>query len=248
MGSLGIVREIGAPVTLQWTDASGQFHTDEFTLCGWWASPTNFTEACAWITADTAASLMPDYDSENAANLTLGVTLHQPRDLDAQASQILDDQGLPELPFTTNLAYNDARMELAGQQARPYYAPALLVLVCGFLMIFAIVQVTAEQDRTYFAGLKALGLSPRQLRRLSAGKGDCRDGAGADSRLSDRIRAEPCHHAPGGGRHGAEPGPLLFGLAAPRSGGTVCPGHHTAGLSAAHSASGPADTPLRPCG
>lgn len=171
MGSLGIVREIGAPVTLQWTDASGQVHTDEFTLCGWWASPTNFTEACAWITAETAQTLVPDYDSENAANLTLGVTLHQPRDLDAQAAQILADQGLPELPFTTNLAYNDARLDLAGQQARPYYAPALLVLVCGFLMIFAIVQVTAEQDRAYFAGLKALGLSPRQLRRYLLEKG-----------------------------------------------------------------------------
>jgi len=171
MGSLGILKEIGAPVTLQWTDASGLFHTDKFTLCGWWASPTNFTEACAWISAGTARTLVPDYDSENASNLTLGVTLHQPRDLEIQAAQILTDQGIPELPFTTNLSYNDARMDLAGQQARPYYAPALLVLVCGFLMIFAIVQVTAEQDRTYFAGLKALGLSPRQLRRYLLEKG-----------------------------------------------------------------------------
>ena len=171
MGSLGILKEIGAPVTLQWTDTGGQTHTDEFTLCGWWASPTNFTEACAWITAETARTLVPDYDSENAANLTLGVTLHQPRDLEIQAAQILTDQGLPELSFTTNLSYNDARMDLADQQARPYYAPALLVLVCGFLMIFAIVQVTAEQDRAYFAGLKALGLSPRQLRRYLLEKG-----------------------------------------------------------------------------
>ena len=165
MGSLGVLQEIGAPVTLEWTDAAGNTHTDAFTLCGWWASPTNFTEACAWITADTAASLMPDYDSENATNLTLGVTLHQPRGLEEQAAEMLSDQGLPEVPFTTNLAYNDARMETAGQQARPYYAPAILVLVCGFFMIYAIVQVTAEQDRAYFAGLKALGLSPRQLRR-----------------------------------------------------------------------------------
>lgn len=165
MGSLGVLQEIGAPVTLEWTDAAGNTHTDAFTLCGWWASPTNFTEACAWITADTAASLMPDYDSENAANLTLGVTLHQPRGLEEQAAEMLSDQGLPEVTFTTNLAYNDARMETAGRQAQPYYAPAVLVLVCGFFMIYAIVQVTAEQDRAYFAGLKALGLSPRQLRR-----------------------------------------------------------------------------------
>ena len=171
MGSLGVGKEIGAPVTLQWTDADEQIHTDEFTLCGWWASPTNFTEACAWISAETARALASDYDSENATNLTLGVTLYQPRDLETQAAQILTDQGLPELSFTTNLAYNDARMDLADQQARPYYAPALLVLVCGFLMIFAIVQVTAEQDRVCFAGLKALGLSPRQLRRYCLEKG-----------------------------------------------------------------------------
>lgn len=171
MGSLGVLKEIGAPVTLQWTDVDGQTHTDEFTLCGWWASPSNFTEACAWITEETARALAPDYNDETAANITLGVTLHQPRDLDQQAAQMLSDQGLPELAFTTNLAYNDARLELADQQARPYYASALLVLVCGFLMIFAIVQVTAGQDRAYFAGLKALGLTPRQLRRYLLEKG-----------------------------------------------------------------------------
>ena len=41
MGSLGVLQEIGAPVTLEWTDAAGNTHTDAFTLCGWWASPTN---------------------------------------------------------------------------------------------------------------------------------------------------------------------------------------------------------------
>ena len=40
MGSLGVLQEIGAPVTLEWTDAAGNTHTDAFALCGWWASPT----------------------------------------------------------------------------------------------------------------------------------------------------------------------------------------------------------------
>lgn len=171
MGSLGVVYEIGAPVELQWTDAQGRTHTDRFTLCGWWASPTNFSEACAWITADTARTLVPDYDGENAASLTLGVTLHQPRDLDAQAAQMLADQGLPELPFTTNLAYNDARREQAFQQAQQFYMPSVLVLVCGFLMLYAIVHAAAGQDRVFFAGLKAQGMTPRQIRRCLMEKG-----------------------------------------------------------------------------
>ena len=47
--------------------------------------------------AETAAGLVPGYNDENAANLTLGVTLHQPRDLEEQARQMLADQGLPEV-------------------------------------------------------------------------------------------------------------------------------------------------------
>lgn len=171
MGSLGVLYEIGAPVALTWTDPEGEVHTDEFTLCGWWASPTNFSEACAWITQETAKELVPGYDDENAANITLGVTLHQPRDLEVQAAQILSDQGLPETVYTTNLAYNDARRDQASDQAGRFYAPAVLVLVCGFLMIYGIVHVTAEQDRQFFAGLKAQGMTPRQIRRYLLEKG-----------------------------------------------------------------------------
>lgn len=246
MGSLGILKEIGAPVTLQWTDAGGETHTDTFTLCGWWASPTNFTEACAWITAETARTVVPDYDSENAANLTLGVTLHQPRDLDQQATQLLTDQGLPELTFTTNLSYNDARLELADQQARPYYAPALLVLVCGFLMILAIVQVTAEQDRAYFAGLKALGLSPPAAAAIPFGKRSCSDGTGAGAWFPNRLWTGSGHHTPGGSGDGSEPCPLLFELAALCLVRCVRPGHHAAVLFAAHPSTIPADARPNP--
>ena len=55
MDSLGVLHELGAPVSIQWTDSKGGQHNTDFTLCGWWASPTNFTEACAWVTAECAA-------------------------------------------------------------------------------------------------------------------------------------------------------------------------------------------------
>ena len=171
MNSLGILHELGAPVTLQWTDPEGGVHTDAFTLSGWWASPTNFSEACTWITADTAGQLVPGYDGEAAHNVTLGVTLYQPRDLDAQAEQILADQGISGVSYTTNLAYNEARLEQAAGQALPYYAPALLVLLCGFLMLYSIVHVASERDSAFFVSLKALGMTPRQIRRFLVEKG-----------------------------------------------------------------------------
>ena len=171
MDSLGVSHELGAPVSLQWTGPDGSAHTSDFTLCGWWASPTNFTGACAWITADAAQALSPGYDGENAANVTLGVNLHQPKDLEEQAAAILEEQGIPGAGFTTNLAYNDARKEAAQRQAAPYYAPILLVALCGYLMVYSIVRASARRDTLYFAGLKALGMTPRQLRRVMLEQG-----------------------------------------------------------------------------
>lgn len=164
MDSLGVLHELGAPVSIQWTDSTGAAHRTDFTLCGWWASPTNFTEACAWITAECAANLLPGYP--DTASVTLGIDLHQPRELEEQAQQIMKDQGVSEAAFTTNLAYNDARMEIANQQAIPYYLPALVVLLCGFLMIYSIIHVALDQDTRFFAGLKNLGMTPRQIRTL----------------------------------------------------------------------------------
>ena len=164
MDSLGVLHELGAPVSIQWTDSTGAAHRTDFTLCGWWASPTNFTEACAWITAECAANLLPGYP--DTASVTLGIDLHQPRELEEQAQQIMKDQGVSEAAFTTNLAYNDARMEIANQQAIPYYLPALVVLLCGFLMIYSIIYVALDQDTRFFAGLKNLGMTPRQIRTL----------------------------------------------------------------------------------
>ena len=171
MDSLGVPHEAGSPVSLQWKDPDGKEHKTTFTLCGWWASPTNFTEACAWITKEEAKELLPDYDKENAYNVTLGVTLHQPKNLEKQADLILNEQGVAGCSYTTNLAYQDARMEMAEQQARPYYMPVLLVVLCGYLMVYSIVHVTADKDRLFLADLKSMGMTPRQIRQLLMNQG-----------------------------------------------------------------------------
>lgn len=166
MDSLGIPHEIGSPVSIDWTDPKGETHTTAFTLCGWWANPANFSEACAWITKEEAKKLLPDYDEENAANVTLGVNLHQPKDIEKQAEAILSQQGVTGCTYTTNLAYQDARKEMAERQARPYYMPVFLVVLCGYLMVYSIVHVAADREYLFFAGLKSLGMTPRQIWRL----------------------------------------------------------------------------------
>lgn len=63
------------------------------------------------------------------------------------------------------------RMEMAEQQARPYYMPVLLVVLCGYLMVYSIVHVTADKDRLFLAALKSMGMTPRQIRQLLLNQG-----------------------------------------------------------------------------
>ena len=44
------------------TAPEGKEHTSDFTLCGWWESPANFTESCAWITKEATEGLLPGYN------------------------------------------------------------------------------------------------------------------------------------------------------------------------------------------
>ena len=171
MNSLGVLHELGAAVSLRWMDSEGREHMSDFTLCGWWTSPMNFTEACAWIAADTAEALAPGYRDENSHNVTLGVNLYQPKDLEVQAEAVLLEQGITGCEFTTNLAYQMVRKEMAGERAMPFYAPAALVFLCGYLMVYSIVHVAAERDYQFFAGLKSLGMTPRQIFCLLVEKG-----------------------------------------------------------------------------
>ena len=152
MDSLGILREEGAPVELSWTDPEGISHTSSFTLCGWWASPTNFSEACAWITEETARDLYPEYDAETARNTTLGVTLYQPRNLEAQAEQLLASQGI------------------AGAGRLNTVLPTLIVSVAllgiALLNFTNMLIIKAVNRRREFAVYESLGMTHSQLQTL----------------------------------------------------------------------------------
>lgn len=163
MNSLAIPHELGTEIQLRWTpiDGSGE-RIDTFRLCGWWNSVMSITEACAWITADTAQSL----SSEMPDLVTLGVKLYRPDHIEEQAEALLSELGLGSVMFTANLANLDARMDSANDEAIPYYMINLAVVLCGILMVYNITQISTEQNVRFYGRVKSLGMTPRQLRRL----------------------------------------------------------------------------------
>ncbi len=166
MDSLGVAHKLGAPVKLRWTDVEGNDYISEFKLCGWWAGPTNFSEACAWISNSTVQESFPGCQDHISRNITLGVHFYRSENAEQQAASILEEEGIAEISFTTNTVCNPARLKEAKQEAMPFYFSLIPVLPCGYLMIYSIIHVTASRDTLYYAGLKSLGMTPRQVRRL----------------------------------------------------------------------------------
>lgn len=160
MDSLGIPHEEGAKVIIRWKSMDGsREYTDTFRLCGWWKSIMNYTETCAWITPKAASRM----EGGALDEVILGVDLHQPKDLEAQGIQILQDTGLNGQTFTTNLSYNEARVKYAGQLAMPYFMVNFFVVICGIFVIYNILHISVEQNKRFYERLKSLGMAPRQI-------------------------------------------------------------------------------------
>lgn len=57
-----------------------------------------------------------------------------------------------------------ARADAAGRTVSSFYLLLLPVFLCGFLMVYGILHVALGQELRYLAGLKIVGMTPRQIR------------------------------------------------------------------------------------
>lgn len=167
LNSLLIPHEIGAEVFLAWRpEEGGEEQSGVFRLCGWWENHTGETDSCAWISREAAAELGADASGYKI----LGLTLYLPGDLKEQAESIFSDLGMRDIAYTTNLAYNRAREAYAGGKAGEFYRLNLIVVLCGILMLYNILRLSARQNIRFYGRVKSLGMTPRQIRVLATGR------------------------------------------------------------------------------
>ncbi len=164
LNSLLIPHEIGAEVFLTWVpEGGGEERAGVFRLCGWWKNNTGETDSCAWITKEAAEEL----GGGTPEHKTLGLTLYLPGDPERQAKDLFSDTGIQNITYTTNLAGNRARMAYAGGKAMEFYRLNLIVVLCGILMLYTILRLSDRRNIQFYAGVKALGMTPRQIRVLA---------------------------------------------------------------------------------
>ena len=182
MGSLGVLQEIGAPVTLEWTDAAGNIHPDAFTLCGWWEYDEAIVANHILIPESRVDAILaevgvtPTGSDGMTGSWNLDVMLKNgARSISSDLETILENHGYQSESMGENHISIGINWGYTGAQLSDKLDPAvvaliagvlLLILLTGYLIIYNVFQISVAGDIRYYGLLKAIGTTPRQLRRI----------------------------------------------------------------------------------
>lgn len=166
---LGVPLELGQSVTLEWEEVS-----DTFTLCGWWEGNLSSYASMAWVSesfALEACSAEEPKEGQIRGMRMMSIAFSDSKNIDGKTQKVLQDCGLTELEFDTNLVYSAEVQSSIFAENLPMYGGMILVFVAGYLIIFNVFQISVAADILFYGKLKTLGTTKKQIRKLIYGQG-----------------------------------------------------------------------------
>lgn len=166
---LGVPLELGQSVTLEWEEVS-----DTFTLCGWWEGNLSSYASMAWVSesfALEACGAEEPKEGQIRGMRMMSIAFSDSKNIDGKTQKVLQDCGLTELEFDTNLVYSAEVQSSIFAENLPMYGGMVLVFVAGYLIIFNVFQISVAADIPFYGKLKTLGTTKKQIRKLIYGQG-----------------------------------------------------------------------------
>lgn len=167
---LGISRELGEQVTLQWRK---DIHSDEmtesvFTLCGFWEGNLSVYASMAWVSERFALEACGGDVKEGqlCGMRMMGISFGNTDNIEAKTAKVLSDCGLSGLDFHTNITYSDEIKKSILMENLPMYGGMALVFIAGYLIIYNVFQISVASDIQFYGKLKTLGMTKKQIRRM----------------------------------------------------------------------------------
>lgn len=167
---LGIPLELGQSVTLEWEEEA-----DTFTLCGWWEGNLSSYASMAWVSeafALEACGVEEPKEGQIRGMRMMSIAFSDSKNIDGKTQKVLQDCGLTELVFDTNLVYSAEVQSSIFAENLPMYGGMVLVFLAGYLIIFNVFQISVAADIQFYGQLKTLGMTKKQIRKLIYGQGN----------------------------------------------------------------------------
>ena len=178
---LGVEPEIGAQFTVTFP-VDGHETTQTFTLCGWWEYDEAIVANHILIPESRVdailaeAGVTPPGSDGMTGSWNLDVMLkHGARSIASDLDEILARHGYQSETPGENYISTGVNWGYTGAQLSDKLDPTvaaivtgvlLLILLTGYLIIYNVFQISVAGDIRFYGLLKAIGTTPRQLRRI----------------------------------------------------------------------------------
>lgn len=188
---LGLPCSLGQEVTFLWRKDSGrdEYTASRFVLSGYWEGNAVSMASMAWVSEAFIEKECGGIDQrqqrENGKYFGMGMLHVDVREsafdnlysivqgagsLEQKAERILQETGLTDVPYSTNIAYDTAMTHNILREIVPMLMVMILVFASGYLIIYNIFQISVAADIRFYGRLKTLGASGRQLKKIIYGQ------------------------------------------------------------------------------
>lgn len=173
--ALGVEAEIGAQVPVEF-ELRGQTYHFDMVLSGWWEAANNVSSLM--IVSESFVEENPNLfrntfaeDREMAGTYLSDVVLKNKTDVRGQLQEFARSVGGNTDDMSASNYILCAENEITVQSIDPLMAVAvigfvLLFMVCGYLLIYNIFDISVMQDVRQYGLLRTIGCSTRQIKRL----------------------------------------------------------------------------------
>ncbi|OKP89592.1 hypothetical protein A3844_06345 [Paenibacillus helianthi] len=172
MDKLGIKHALDQQVTLDINIGERVIHQD-FIVSGYYEADKNLSMAGlafvseAWVQKNLSSIDPVKYKANNTYVNTaeLSVMFNNAVDIEKKLNKVLADTGL-DVPIGINWAYTASSLSENIINLVPYLAVILIIMLSGYLLIYNIFYISVVRDVKFYGLLKAIGTTPRQLKRI----------------------------------------------------------------------------------
>uniref|UniRef100_UPI004056022F FtsX-like permease family protein n=1 Tax=Agathobacter sp. TaxID=2021311 RepID=UPI004056022F len=153
---LGKERVLGTNITIQWVNRENQKQSKEFEVVGIWEENKICPIRNLWVSKDAIEPLLGEYVdiAFNFKNDRLG---------SVELNEIVSGFQVKEENIISNWVYSNSVQKQIMAETLVYKIGIVLILICGFLIIYNIMEISIVSDSKLYGRIKTLGATPAQV-------------------------------------------------------------------------------------
>lgn len=154
---MGAAETLGTNISIEWTDAEGKKQTKDFDVVGIWEGNDICPTRNLWVSEKNVSN--PDETYVDVA-----FNLKNSKGTEAALQQIAEDLQISTDNIVTNWVYSDSVQNQFEAETFVYKIGIGLILVCGFLIIYNIMEISIVSDSKLYGRIKTMVSTPKQVR------------------------------------------------------------------------------------